>query len=268
MSDSTRRVTQPSKSRAIEFDGLSDPDKTEFTFGWYREFLEAILDAGFTFTSFSRGVSEGEIVLRHDVDLSPRKAAVIGGIEEELGISSTFCFLVTSPLYNLFDAPNRNILEDLSDMGHRIGLHFNSHQYWDDEPDESALVHRVKTDLNILKQGSWTPCSTVSFHCPPEWLLDRNFAEFRSTYSPPVFSELPYAADSGQRWRRTAPFDDPLISRAQILTHPGLWGRTEGHYIQRVMTELQIHQERTARNVTGELLEERFERIDYPTVDL
>lgn len=247
---------------------LSQPDEVEFTFEWYESLLTELRDHGYDAVSFGDGFGDGTMALRHDVDLSPRKAMAMGRIEADLGLSATYFFLVTSPLYNVLDGPNRHILEGLVDLGHRVGLHFNTHQYWRSEPKPDALRTRIEENKAVLSVAAPTITSTVSFHCPPEWALDRKFPRVDHTYEPRCFSEIAYCADSGQRWRDQGVLDEPLPDRLQLLTHPGLWGPTDDQYIQRVTSELQTTLDRTERYVARELLHDRFDVVDYPSADI
>lgn len=248
-------------------DPADRPGEVHFSFEWYERFLEWLLDHGYTSVAFGGDKCSGAVILRHDVDISPRKALSIGRLESELGVSSTYFFLVTSPLYNPLDGANRAIIQELVDLGHRVGLHFSTHQYWEAEPSPNALSHRVRREQAVLEAVSSQIERTISFHCPPTWVLNRSFQNLESTYEPSVFSEIEYLADSGQRWRGRHLFQDSLPESLQILTHPGLWGSDDGNYIQRVMTETKITLDRAARSVRGELLENRFKSLDYPPVE-
>lgn len=247
---------------------LVDPDAVSFTFDWYTSLLEYFVDHGYSTVSFEDPVSDGTILLRHDVDLSPRKAVVMARIEAELGLSSSYFFLVTSPLYNVLDGPNRQVIQRIVDLGHRVGLHFNSHQYWRSEPKMTALHERIEENRAALTIPAPETTRAVSFHCPPDWALDRDLPGITSTYAPRVFSEITYAADSGQRWRDQGIFDEPLPVRIQLLTHPGLWGANDEQYIQRVTRELKTTLDRTERYVSRELLHDRFDVVDYPESDM
>lgn len=247
---------------------ILDSDDVEFTFEWYDRLLAWLDDAGYTASSFDTEPADGTVLLRHDVDLSPRKALVMGRLEAERGMSATYFFLATSPLYNVLDAPNRRILAELDALGHRVGLHFNTHQYWDAEPELTELRGRIDDIRQILSTAAPSADTTVSFHCPPDWALDRTFEGIRHTYEPRFFSEIGYTADSGQRWRDEPVLGEPLPDRFQLLTHPGLWGPTDESYINRVTVETKTNLDRAERYVTRELIEDRFEAIDYPYGDI
>lgn len=234
----------------------------QFTFDWYRGFLSDLLDAGFDFRTFSEGAEDGDILLRHDVDLSVEKALTTARIEAEYDISSTYCFLVTSALYNTIERTRRDQLRAIEALGHEVALHFSTHEYWavDDQPDDAILEAQVDEEREILgSMCSETP-ETVSFHIPPSWVIDRSFDGFRNTYGPSTFSDIDYVADSGQRWRQSEPqIPDPPAS-IQILTHPGLLGDTDGDFEERVEQSIADATHHADQKTRAEFLQEVYAR--------
>lgn len=234
-------------------------DPVEFTYEWYRDLLEQLIDHGYETVSFEDDPGDGDLLLRHDVDLLPRKALEMGRIEARLGLQSTYFFLVSNPLYNVFDASCRTVLAELNAMGHEVGVHFSTHQYWSQQPPTAELLERINAERSALSIAADDVCEPVSFHCPPEWAIDRAFDGFTSTYEPRFFSDATYVADSGQRWRREHPFDGQPSAGVQLLTHPGLWGDSDHPYPERVMSGIAENLEFTERFLTGQLLEGEFE---------
>lgn len=207
----------------------------EFTYDWYREFLDEVRDAGYDFRRFSEDVRPGDVVLRHDVDLSIESALKMAMIEADAGVSSTYCVLLTSALYNPVERERREQLREISRLGHEVALHFSTHEYWDDEePGDNGLRHAVEEERAILAGLVGESTETVSFHSPPEWVLNRDVDGLRSTYGPAYFDEMTYVADSGQRWRNDPPRPTEFGERAQVLAHPGLYSESDGDFDQRV----------------------------------
>lgn len=208
----------------------------DFTYDWYRTFLDRLDDANFTFRTFSDPIGSGDALLRHDVDLSVEKALTTARIEAERGISATYCVLITSALYNPLDCEYRDMIRAIEALGHEVALHFSTHEYWDREnaPDKETLTDRVFEEQRILDTILSEDPGTVSFHVPPSWVLDREFEAFRNTYSPAYFSNLNYVADSEQRWRESPPNLPEPPASVQIVTHPGLYGEAEGDFESRV----------------------------------
>jgi len=227
------------------------PGEIEFTHRWYRRFLHELRANGYRFKPFSADIGYGDIVLRHDVDLSVDAAVTMARIEANLGIESTYCVLLTSPLYNPQEATHRAALQEIESLGHDVALHFSTHQYWpaDEPPSTAEIERRVREEQSILETVV-SPSETVSFHCPPSWVLNREFDSFRNTYAPEFLDEIGYVADSSQRWREEPPAIETFPETAQVLTHPGLWDRTDGSFADRIAAATDAaasHVDRTAR---------------------
>ena len=232
-----------------------------YTYDWYERFLERLLDDGYSPASYDEPLDDGDLVVRHDVDLSPARALDIGRIEADLGIRSTFFFLLTNPLYNPFHRPNRRVIHDLVEMGHDVGVHFSTHQYWGEDPGDGAIETRVAAERDVFGTALTDPSPAVSFHRPPEWVLSRSFDPFISTYERRFFSDVQYVGDSSQRWRESPPEVDggPL----QLLTHPGLWGTEDATFAQRVDEATEYQFERVAAFVQDEFVHDRNTIEEY-----
>lgn len=208
----------------------------EFTYEWYDEFLARLTTEQARFRSYDQSLDDGDVLLRHDVDLSPGRALSLGRIEADRDVQATYFLLVTSPLYNPLDQDTRAVVEELDELGHDIGLHFSTHQYWDaaDPPTEETLRQHIEAEREVLSSLPVDPIDTVSFHLPPEWVLDSRIEGVDSAYEPRFFDEIAYCADSNQRWREEPPLADGQPAKVQILTHPGLWGVDDASFERRV----------------------------------
>lgn len=193
-----------------------------FTTDRYVAFLEELLDEGHSFVGFGEPGS-GEVVVRHDVDICPKRALAMARAEADLGVESTYFFLVGSPAYDLLDADHRRAVERIEALGHDVGLHFDVHRHWDERPDDETLAAQVRGERRSLAALTSTPVDTVSFHVPPEWALGAAFDGFTNAYEPRYFTDIEYVSDSNQKWRRGHPFPDGVPETVQILVHPGLW---------------------------------------------
>lgn len=210
-------------------------DGVEFTYDWYRAFLGYLDAAGTRFRAYADDLEEGDVLLRHDVDLSPSRALRVARIEAELDVHATYFFLLSSPLYNVYNQRTRGVIRDIESMGHDVGLHFSPHQHWpgDVAPDDATVERAVEAERAALGAVA-DPVDAVSLHAPPDWVFGREFGAFDSAYAPEFFTEIPYRADSNQRWREEPPLADGLPDRLQVVTHPGLWGERDRPFEERV----------------------------------
>lgn len=239
--------------------------EVSFTYDWYRSLLERLHDHGHQFTSYDDTIDDGDVLLRHDVDWSPRNALTLARLEADYDITATYCFLVSSPLYNLHHKPVRGVVERIADLGHDIALHCNTHQYFTAEPSDDALTDRVTDEHTALTTITDAVTDVVSFHRPPEWVFRREYDAFTSTYAPRFFDEITYRGDSNQRWRDTPPLQDSLPNRLQLLVHPGLWGVDDASFEARFDTHVATQLDRTADYLEDQFIEKRYNIDDYCT---
>lgn len=212
-------------------------DHCDFTYPEYEDLLRRLVDRGYAWVGYGQRLDGEEVLLRHDVDYSPRKAHRMAEIEAEHGAKATYFVQLTSPWYNLFDPEVRSSLRDIEALGHDIQLHFNTHAYFKNEPPEEELTAQVEREFDTLENAVDSPVSTVSFHNPPGWVESRSFDGFRSTYESRFFEEISYVSDSDQRWRETPPMATGIPDRLQLLTHPVLWGEHPGWVSDRLREE-------------------------------
>lgn len=64
------------------------PRPVAFTHQWYRQFFQELRGKSSQFRSFSTSLDDGDVVLRHNVDLSIDAAVTIARIQAGLGIES------------------------------------------------------------------------------------------------------------------------------------------------------------------------------------
>ncbi len=199
--------------------GITETCAMLFTHEGYRSFLRHLIGFGVR----PLGESDGApgILLRHDVDYAVGPAYELACIEREEGVRSTFFFMVSSPLYNLFEKANREALERLARAGFEIGLHFDPQHYEADSPErlEEAAVNEART-LEIL---CGAPVKTLSLHNPSAHGQYPMFRRFHNAYDPSIFDDTCYLSDSCMDFRGKEPFTFVECARrrtVQVLLHP------------------------------------------------
>ena len=77
------------------------PVSCAFDLDHYRELLDAAKAGGYRFAFFEGEPREGDVILRHDVDLSLDAALRMAELEAEAGAAATYFLMTSSVFYNL-----------------------------------------------------------------------------------------------------------------------------------------------------------------------
>lgn len=166
--------------------------------------------------------ADNVILLRHDVDLSLEYACDMAKAEYETGVRSTYFILPFNDYYNPLSPAGRRQVRTLVDLGHEIGLHWDSSLYPND-PDE--LERSFRRDLALLEDLVDGPIVSASQHVPIDspFIDVEKFIQYEA-YSDEISSRFAYVSDSSLQWRQHTPLD--LIGRGidfQFLAHPVWW---------------------------------------------
>src|SRR5690348_2510590 len=101
-----------------------------FSRAGYRCLIEAFLAADYRPTTFENVRRERrDVIIRHDVDVSLEIAGDIGEIEREMGVQATYFVMISNSFYNIHSYEGRRSLARLRELGHDIGLHFDTTHY-------------------------------------------------------------------------------------------------------------------------------------------
>jgi hypothetical protein len=183
----------------------------------YVRLIEAAKAGGYRFAGFDRDPEPGDVILRHDVDLSLEAALAMAEIERAYGARSTYFLMTDSVFYNLASPVGVEAVERLRDLGHAVGLH----AVW------PRAVHDERFD------------PVVAWHNPdPEYM--RRPVDGLANVMEERFSRI-YRSDSNQHWRQGSPRDELAAGRfewLQLLTHPEIWvfdGATMGETMRSLL---------------------------------
>ena len=176
----------------------------------YRELLEAAKGGGYRFAFFDREPEPGDLLLRHDVDLSLEAALATAELEAEAGAAATYFLMTRSVFYNLDSPAGERAIDRLRARGHRIGLH--------------AVYPDAERDERFDPVLAWHNPDPEYMTAPVGGIVNVMQADF--------FDPEHYRSDSNQRWRHGCPHEQ--LARGefewlQLLTHPEIWaypGRT------------------------------------------
>jgi hypothetical protein len=207
-----------------------------FDLGHYRELVEAARAGGYRFAFFDETPRPGDVLLRHDVDLSLEAALAMAELESELEAPATYFLMTRSEFYNL-DAPSGvEAIERLRRLGHRVGQH--------------AVYPQADHDARFDPVLAW--------HNPDEEYMTAPVEGFVNTMQPGFFDPEHYRSDSNQRWRHGCPHAELAAGGfewLQLLVHPEIW-----FYPGETMRETMLAMLEAERDLRLDLLE--ADRID------
>jgi hypothetical protein len=175
-----------------------------FSLEHYADLLDAARAGGYRFAFFDAEPAEGDLLLRHDVDLSLDAAVQLAELEAEAGVAATYFLMTQSVFYNLASPEGLRALNRLRELGHGVGLH--------------AVWPGVELDERFDPVVAW--------HNPNPDYMSEPLEGVVNVMQPPFFDPDRYRSDSNQRWRHGCPHDD--LARGefewlQLLTHPEIW---------------------------------------------
>jgi hypothetical protein len=190
-----------------------------FDLAHYRELLEAAKAGGYRFARFGAEAGEGDLLLRHDVDLSLPAAVEMAELEAELDVLATYFLMTESVFYNLASEEGEAAIGRLRELGHAVGLH--------------AVYPNVDLDRRFDPVVSW--------HNPrPEYMSDE-IPGATNAYAKRYFAPETYRSDSNQHWRSGCPHEELRAGAfpwLQILVHPEIWvypGETMGETMRAML---------------------------------
>jgi len=170
----------------------------------YGELLAAAKSGGYRFAFFDREPAAGDLLLRHDVDLSLDAALALADLEAEAGAQATYFLMTRSVFYNLASHEGERALARLRELGHRVGLH--------------AVYPKLDLDERFDRVVAW--------HNPDPDFMREPLDGAVNVMQHPYFDPDHYRSDSNQHWRSGCPHEDLAAGSfewLQLLTHPEIW---------------------------------------------
>ena len=190
--------------------------------GNYKLFISEFLENKYITKFFTDDIqNKNSLIVRHDIDFDINLARKIAIIEHELGIASTFFFLLRSPFYNVLEKHNLQSIRLIKDLGHEISIHFDSTNYDD---IESGVYY----ELSLFDELFKIQPKIISIHRPDKIFIDNkiNIKGVSHTYEPKFFRDIKYIADSRGSFRYGHPFETKEYINHQsihLCIHPIWW---------------------------------------------
>lgn len=191
----------------------------DFSLEHYREILAAAREGGYRFAFFDTRPAGGDLLLRHDVDLSLEAAVEMAELEAAEGVTTTYLLMTRSVFYNLASRKGEQAIARLRELGHQVGLH--------------AVHPHVELDARFDPVVAWHNPDPAFMTAP----LDGAVNVMEETY----FDPATYRSDSNRRWRSGCPHGELRAGAfpwLQLLVHPEIWvypGATMGATMQAML---------------------------------
>lgn len=202
----------------------------EFTYLAYQHLIELLKKNEYQIINYEEYNNyDKTAILRHDIDMNITKALEMAKVEAELGVKSTYFVLLTSDFYNPFSKKNQAMLQEIRELGHTIGLHFDEVRYEGSE----TRVEQIEKEIGLLEQCLECEVTTVSMHRPSQETLDANLVirqgKVINSYGTEFFHDFKYVSDSRRRWRENvySIVESNEFTRLHILTHPIWYNQVE-----------------------------------------
>lgn len=201
-----------------------------FTLGYFAKFVSHLRDV-YHFTTYREGkrivgrTGQPLVIMRHDIDIDLEVALGMASLERDLGIHSTYFFMVRCPLYNVFSSEGSEQVKQILAAGHHFGLHFDCSNYQDVSIEN--IDYYVSRECQLLEHFFEQPIEAVSFHRPAHLELGGvELERWPNSYEKVFAEKFEYFSDSRGIWA----YGDPLDSEAfrnrenlHILIHPVWW---------------------------------------------
>lgn len=234
-----------------------------FSYEDYREIIEIIKASGKQANFKQAQDKEKYIVMRHDVEFSVERAYALSKVEFNMDFTSTYFFQWTNNTYNILSKRNLDIMKDMNERGHIIGLHFALNGLTDME----LIRKKIKIEIEMLSNMVGFQIDQFSVHRPSGAVLKENiklpniinaYADDYFTYVENMSSEAKvnvcYLSDANHRWNYGFPDEKTLLEhdKVQILTHPYTWTKKGHNNLENFRTLLQEKQTELIESIDNE----------------
>jgi hypothetical protein len=160
------------------------------------------------------------ILLRHDVDFSLKYALDLAKIEAKNNITSTYFVLFNNPFYNVFSEENISYIKKINELGHEIGLHYDS--IFINKKQNQIL----KAECELLEKISGKKIKSIAPHNVATNKKNKfSSKNFFDAFNIGTKSEIEYISDSVRNWRKGCMCNHIMKNKLQILTHPMWWNK-------------------------------------------
>ena len=207
-----------------------------FSYSDYKKIIKIIKEVG-TGCGYKKALTrENFIIMRHDVEYSVNRAYELSKVEESMDFYSTYFFQWTNNSYNILSKKNMDMIRDMRERGHTIGLHFALSGL----TDMQVIREKIQLEVRVLSEMLGFPIDVFSIHRPSKDVLRENikfdyiinayqddFFTFVEEITPDKVLPVKYLSDANHIWRYGYPSWENITAspKVQILTHPFAWSK-------------------------------------------
>lgn len=197
-----------------------------FTYEHYSDVLNNIKHTH-KFSSY-KNCSTNDVILRHDIDTSLIAALKLAKIENNLDVTSTYFLYFSSEFYNSFGEKSNQIINQILDLGHKIGLHYSEDFIMMRNLDPSTTI---KKEIDFFEYHYNTKIEAIAAHeansFPPAMKIFLPEGVVNA-YSDEFVKERKYLSDSAMFWREGCFCQHYTnFDKLQILIHPMWWNENK-----------------------------------------
>lgn len=205
-----------------------------FSYDDYKEIIRIIQSTGQAM-GYEEALRRDEfVIMRHDVEYSVERAYELSKVESSMDFCSTWFFQWTNNSYNILSRRHQDMIRDMKERGHHIGLHFALNGL----TDMREVRRQIAKEMRILSDMFGYEITQFSVHRPSAAVLAENiklpnilnaYQDDFFTFAPDVTPDTPlkvkYMSDANHIWRYGYPDEKNItgFSKVQILTHPFAW---------------------------------------------
>lgn len=203
----------------------------QFTYSFYSNLIQYLKDKGYNISNYHEyGAYDKVAILRHDVDMSVDKALAMAELEHELGVCSTYFFLLSTDFYNIASHKSLSKINRIRELEHEIGLHFDEVKYGNISNPGGVLPY-LQDEVKAMEIILGAPIRAVSMHRPSDVTLkaDYDLGGIVNSYSKTFFHDFKYVSDSRRHWREDIfrVIRSGSSNKLHILTHPFWYNEKE-----------------------------------------
>jgi len=162
------------------------------------------------------------LLVRHDLDISPRHGVKIAELEHRLGVQSSYFVPMHSRYFNPAAPPHWDALRKIVSMGFEVGLHYETGFFEERGMDP---LEGVLGDAAVLERILGIKVVSVSQHQPASSTFLKKLNEhYVDAYNHYLVQHVCYVSDSGFKWRGKSLIE--LLGtedRIHALVHPLTW---------------------------------------------